>query len=194
MKKLLIACACAAAVLGVSAQNAVTMPTEGTEHRLQKDYQAQNTGFYMAGEASGAYSLNGGKHVSFTELDATGGYRFSEYLRAGIGIGARYYFNAAEVRRHHGKWGMPLYVNLRGNFIPTEERNVVPFWSVDLGATFPDGVMVRPTVGIRVGQPRNAFVASIGYVGQSLKVCPEKLNGKQNKLYNFITIKVGYEF
>lgn len=171
----------------------VKMPTERNLSAKQTDYQELNKGFFMAGELSGGWSLNSGKsNLGFTELDATGGYRFSEYLRVGVGIGARVYFDNKDIRNMSHKWGMPLFLNLRGNFIPTDYREVIPFWSIDAGTTFPDGAMIRPTVGIRVGAPRSAFIASIGYLGQNLRTCVTP--DKKHSFYSFITLKLGYEF
>ena len=84
---------------------------------------------------------------------------------------------------------MPLFLNLRGNFIPTGYRDVVPFWSIDFGTTFPDGVMFRPTLGIRVGQQRSAFTVALGYLGQHFKSLPDAPD-----FYSGITLKLGYEF
>jgi len=171
----------------------VKMPTERNLGINQTDYQNLETGFFMTGELSGGWSLNSGKsNLGFTELDATGGYRFSQFLRVGIGIGVRYYIDNKDVRRMSHDWGMPLFLNLRGNFIPDDYRDVVPFWSVDAGATFPDGAMFRPSVGIRVGSPRSAFVASVGYLGQNIRTL--SINDKKHSFYSFITLKLGYEF
>lgn len=171
----------------------VKMPTESNLGTKNTDYQSLNTGFFMAGEASAAWSLNSGKdNLGYTELDVTGGYRFNEFLRVGIGLGARYYIDNNNVRTVAHDWGMPLYLNARGNFIPTNYRNAVPFWSVDFGTTFPDGVMFRPSVGVRVGSERSAFVASIGYVGQNLRKFT--INDGKHSFYSFINLKLGYEF
>lgn len=203
--------AAAATAIGADAQSRPTrqvkMPTEqGEASPVQNDYETYQTGFFMSGEAATGWSLDSGRdNMGFTEVAATGGYRFSEYLRVGLGIGARvYYHDDARYSAHH--WGMPLYVNLRGNFIESGYRNAVPFWSVDCGATFPDGFMVRPMVGVRVGQERSAFVASIGYMGQQIRQAGDAkpVQGEQGiEMYeidpdhtfcSFITLKLGYEF
>lgn len=174
----------------------VKMPTEGNLGINAKQYDLYQTGFFAAAEASGGYSLEIGgskKNLGFTEIDFTGGYRVNDFLRAGIGLGARYYVGAGNLKQHD--WGLPLFMNVRGNFIPNDYYNVVPFWSFDIGGTFPDGFMIRPTVGIRIGQPRSACVISIGYLGQNLRVRNDNNPGFfTHKYYNFITLKVGYEF
>lgn len=190
---LLMLCACNFAAAQSKPTRDVKMPTERHEGIVVKDYVEYDRGFFMSGELSGAWSLNSGRdNLGLVELDATAGYRFSDFFRAGIGIGARRYIDSDHVRYMSHDWGMPLFVNIRGNFVPTDYRTVVPFWSVDVGTTFPDGVMVRPTVGIRVGEKRSAFVASVGYLGQDIRTLP--VNDKKRTFYSFITLKLGYEF
>lgn len=206
MKRLIISIL-AIAIVGMLAATAqskptrkVKMPTESNLGIGTNDYTTYETGFYAAGELSGGYSLNSGRdNLGFSDVTFVGGYRFGEYLRAGIGIGARLYVDAA-VRNMSHDWGMPLFINLRGNFIPTGYRDAVPFWSMDVGTTFPDGVMIRPAFGVRVGQKRSAFVASVGYMGQDIRTAKVvESQGAQvgkafRKFYSFITLRLGYEF
>lgn len=188
--------------LGASAQyyeqRDVKMPTESNLGERQQYYLGYEKGFFCAAEASGAFSVSDGKkNIAFAELDFTGGYRFNDYLRVGAGLGARRYFDPNDARYMTHKWGMPLYLNVRGNFIRNGYRNVVPFWSCDLGTTFPDGFMFRPNFGIRVGQARSAFVLSIGYLGQNIRASKLDKNDKlrvDHPFYSFITLKLGYEF
>lgn len=194
---------CAAALLtlgcifSVPAQlHRVTRMPEIDKSNVQKDYYENENGYWMAAEAGAAYSCRlFGSNFGFTEVDVTGGYRFSEYFRAGLGLAARLYFDNNAVRKNDSPWAMPVFVNFRGNFIPTQYRNVVPFYSIDTGATFRDGFMIRPSVGLRIGQQRNAFVVSAGYLGQNLKIedshAPSK--GKE-KFVSFVTLRLGYEF
>lgn len=169
----------------------VRMPSETGLGEGYKDYFSYDRGFFAAGELSGGVSLQSAKKtVGFTELDAVGGYRFCDFLRVGAGLGVRYYINGF---KHD--WGVPLFLNVRGNFISNQYYNVVPYWSFDIGNTFPDGLMVRPSIGIRVGQKRSAFVASIGYMGQNmLKARATEDTKKKSAFYSFITLKIGYEF
>lgn len=177
----------------------VKIPTESGLGVKYVDYFQIERGFFATAEAVGGYSVElNRKNIGFSEIDIVGGYRFGDYLRAGIGLGGRYYIGATQIRTHN--WALPLFANLRGNFIPNGYYSVVPFWSVDAGTTFPDGFMIRPTIGIRVGQQRSAFVASIGYMGQNLKIkkyiseSGEMFVSDNRHFYNFITLKLGYEF
>lgn len=192
MKKVILLLVVLLSGVIVNAQNRdIRIPTEGGDDLNTKVYTEYNTGFFAAAELSTGMSLNGkgSRNWGFGEFDVVGGYRFSEYFRAGIGLGARYYFHLKGCRNTSHNWGMPLFLNLRGNFIPTGYRDVVPFWSFDFGTTFPDGIMVRPAVGLRIGQKRSAFTISIGYLGQHLKSRPHT-----PEFYSGITLKLGYEF
>lgn len=175
------------------------IPQKGNKPTSHKDYSTFNTGFWCAVELQGGYSLNlSKKNVGMTELDVVGGYRFNQYAKVGLGFGGRYYFNNNDVRYSSVKWAFPLYLNVRGNFISDEYRSVVPYYSMDLGTAFRDGVFFRPTVGIRVGSERSAFLLGLSYMGQQLK-CFKTNADTGNKLAHkkytsFITLKVGYEF
>ncbi|MDE5980216.1 MAG: hypothetical protein K2G84_09330, partial [Muribaculaceae bacterium] len=80
----LIAAACS---VGASAQiNQVTrLPQVGASEK-QADYTSVQSGFWMAAEASAAYSCRlFNSNFGYTEIDAVAGYRFNEYARVGIG-------------------------------------------------------------------------------------------------------------
>ncbi len=156
------------------------------------DYGDLNTGFWFSAEIGEALSCNiSGQNYTFTELDVIGGYRLNEYLRFGIGLGARYY-NNNNYRFSRISWGMPIYATIRGNIIPSEYRNIVPYYSFDVGASIRDGFMVRPGVGIRIGQKRNAFLISLSYLGQNIISIENNL--RKNKFTSFVMLKIGYEF
>lgn len=156
------------------------------------DYGELDSGFWVATELGEAAScnLNGGNYT-FTELDVVGGYRLNEYIRFGIGIGARYYNNNSH-RYSSIAWGVPIYASIRGNIIPCEYRNVVPYYSFDVGASIRDGFMLRPGVGVRIGQNRSAFLVSLSYLGQN--IISKDDNRKKNKFTSFVMVKIGYEF
>lgn len=161
------------------------------------NYMDNNTGFWLSAEASGAYTcFIGHANVPVTEVDVTGGYRFGEYLRVGIGFGGRYYINNDKLRSRSTAWAFPIYFNVRGNFMPTDNRSVVPYWSVDLGGAVQDGFMLRPTVGLRIGQLRKAFLVGIGYTGQQLDRWEIKNNQRvgNDSFVSMIHLRLGYEF
>ena len=154
------------------------------------DYVTFDKGFWIAGEFRPAYTL----HISSSdspvmELDVTGGYRFNEFVRVGIGFGGRYYIKSDRLRKGNISWSFPIYANIRGNFIPTGYRDVVPYYSFDMGGSIRDGFMWRPTVGIRVGQKRSAFLLGLTYTGQSLINTHDKRN-----YCSMLGLTLGYEY
>lgn len=161
-----------------------------------RNYSTYSSGFFFAVEGNGGYSLNlSNSNIGFGEIDLVGGYRFNDFFRLGAGFGPRYYFGPENARSNVARWAMPLYLNVRGNFIPSEYRDVVPYYSFDIGTTFPDGFMFRPTIGIRVGEQRSAFLLGVSYTGQQLKNADVDKDGKlKHKFTSFLSIKVGYEF
>lgn len=154
------------------------------------DYADFDKGFWCRATLSGAYTLfMSANNVPLTELDLACGYRFNQYLKAGIGIGFRYYINNRDIRSDRHKWGFPIYATVSGNIIGEAYRSVVPYYTLDLGGTIRDGFMWRPTFGIRIGQPRSAFLLGITYTGQTL----EYKTGK-NRYCSALGLTIGYEF
>jgi len=188
-----------AASLMLSAQNNrnYRLPDEGntTAHH---DYSTFDRGFWIAPEFTGGIYCDFGmdKMPVPLELDVTGGYRFNEYLKVGIGFGARYYINNDYVRARSIEWSFPVYANVRGNFISSEYRQVVPYYCVDLGGAIRDGFMWRPTVGLRIGENRSAFLVGLSYMGQCLKRYDKKSKDGINdsKYASFLMLRLGYEF
>ena len=116
----------------------------------------------------------------------------SDYVRVGVGIGGRYYGGNHDFRANSGEFSVPIYANVRGNFIPTEYRKVVPYYSFDLGGALRDGVFLRPTIGLRIGEPRAAFLIGISYLGQSTKMWKDDPNKVDNDK-KALTFSVMYE-
>ena len=154
------------------------------------DYATFDRGFWMSVQYMGAYSLFLTEHCTpWTELNIVGGYRFNQYLKVGIGFGARYYFENSKLRNRNNEWSFPIFATVRGNIISDEYRTVVPYYSVEIGGTIRDGFMWRPTFGLRIGQSRSAFLVGLNYTGQNL---PYKNN--INRYVSSIGLSVGYEF
>lgn len=176
----------------------IIMPTE--KANPIKDYGANDYGFWNAVELQGGYSVNHShSNIGLTEADYVAGYRFNEFLRVGAGIGARFYPKSNHLRYTTWKWSFPLFFNVRGNIIGREHhRPVIPYYSFDIGAAIHDGFMVRPTIGLRIGDfDRSAFLIGISYLAQNLRVASVNAEGeleRDNYLSSFITLKIGYEF
>ena len=162
------------------------------------NYAKNNTGFWFSVEALGGYSVNIDEgNIGFAEVDFYAGYRFNEFARIGLGLGPRYYINNDRLRWSSVGWAMPIMLNVRGNFIPSLYRTVVPYYSVDLGCTVRDGFMFRPTIGVRFGEKRSAFLLGVSYMGQNIKAFDFDSAHKRikvNKFTSFFALRLGYEF
>ena len=155
----------------------------------------QTTGFWWGADFSLGYSLRFGEpgraNGGFGELDVNAGWRFNEYFMVGPGIGVRYYFPAHHLRAKNSPVGVPIYVGVRGNFMSNLYRKVVPYYAFDIGGTVNDGFMLRPTVGLKFGNIRNALLLGLTYTGQSMKTI-DSMGG--SKFVSFLSLRVGYEF
>lgn len=160
----------------------------------QQQYTTFGRGVWFATEITGGISCHHtGHNLGFGEANVTVGYRFSQYLKLGIGVGARYYIDQSYRRHSSIKWGMPLFVAVRGNLMPGLYRTVVPYYMCEVGGSIRDGYMLRPGLGIRIGEMRQAFTIGINYMGQQLR--PIDGDGKISSKYsNFVALRLGYEF
>ncbi len=167
-------------------------PAEG----FYDDHSTMDNGFYFAAESNTGVSIRpGSSNLGFEELDLIGGYRVNTYFRLGLGLGARYYWNNEKVRWHGDRdWTMPLFADFRGEFMPRAYRTVTPYWNMQIGANLGDGFMIRPTIGMRIGERRSAFLLALSYTGQSLKGIDKEHYCSEQKFMSFISIKLGYEF
>lgn len=159
----------------------------------------KNTGFWLSAEGCGGYSLQSHDNVGFGEIDINCGYRFNEYFRVGPGFGFRYYFPARSLRDRTYRWSFPLYLNIRGNLESMRYRDVIPYYSMDIGGSIQDGFMLRPTVGIRIGSPRKAFLLALSYVGQEMPYLKKDIQsmakqGKAKNFVSFVALRIGYEY
>ncbi len=158
-----------------------TLPSEPKRSRYI-DFPSQDRGLWFAVQATPA--INSIDSFS-AQVDLIAGYRTGEWLRIGAGISPKY---------SSGKNAMvlPVYLDLRGNLISQESRMAVPYWSFDAGYTFGGnyayrGLYLSPTVGVRVGMPRNNFIAGITYIMQHI--------GPGSFLPSHgVGLRVGYEF
>lgn len=137
----------------------------------------------------GSTAMENMKNIAMLGTSFVGGYRFNQYLKVGAGLGILYYPNNSNVRDTKGHLSMPLFVNARGNILSDDIRCTVPFWSVNIGVTIPDGIFFTPSVGLRIGEKRNAFLVGVSYTYRHLKSYPGSTNN-----YSGALLKLGYEF
>ena len=146
-----------------------------------KDYYSVQSGFWFSIEAEGGSSIMAEcTNMQFAAVTATGGYRINEFLRVGAGLGAKYYFNKGWVRGTDNKFGVPIFANLRGNFISAYDC---------VGGITKEGIFASPTIGYSFGGLRNNFLIGISYTISSFTDYRDK-----KVAYSYFGLKLGYEF
>lgn len=189
MKKVFLILALTLSLAANAQYRDVKMP-DAPKHTNYRNYDAENSGFWCAVEAGGGSSIMvNSTNMQYVGAEWTGGYRINEFLRVGAGLGVRYYVNNADVRNTDNKFGVPIFANVRGNFISAYDRDGVPFWSVNIGGITNEGFFASPTVGYSFGGMRNNFQVGICYTITSFKNC-----AKENSVYSYFGLKLGYEF
>lgn len=175
---------------GFAQNREIKLPTPPKQEPYT-EFRLKETGYWCSVDLSVAPSLKFHETCMWTTtLSFVNGYRFSDYLRLGVGIGAGYYFaNNSVARRTDIRWTMPIFANARGNFFSQEVREIVPYWSVDIGGAIRDGFLFSPSIGCRFGERRNAFLLSLGYSYRGILAYDGEDDGR-----NFIVLKLGYEF
>lgn len=190
MKKIILSILLLGATMTTNAQYRDVKLPEKPKQTGYRDYEKEDAGFWYAAEAEGGSSIMvHHPNMQYVNLSFTGGYRLSEFLRFGAGIGARMYINNANVRDTDNKFGVPVYANVRGNFISAYDRDGVPFWSLNIGGITNEGVFVSPAIGYSFGGLRNNFQISLTYTITNFKDCTET-----NQAYSYFGLKLGYEF
>lgn len=168
----------------------VHLPNEARDTNY-REFSLENSGFWCAieGTASSSIVFNH-KNAQRAMGCFVCGYRLNEYLRLGLGVGINNYFNGnSSLRGDKVAFTGPIYVDIRGQFVSQYTREIVPYWSLDLGTNIGDGFYLSPTIGMRIGQRRSAFLLGLNYsVGEikSLPIYPSTIS--------FVGLKLGYEF
>ena len=178
MRKIIITLAIILLAVPAMAQNhtGYRLPEEPKRAKYV-DYSSLTQGFWFAAQLSTGV---GSRQGAFTQADLIAGYRASEFFRFGPGVSPQVGGSG---------FAMPIYMDFRGNIISQESRMVVPYWSFDAGYTvgrFVKGLYLAPTGGIRVGMPRNDFIAGLGYVFQGLGAGVKPSHG--------FALRLGFEF
>ena len=177
MRKLLLTIGFALMLIPAAAQQEHTgyrLPEEPKRAKYV-DYPSLNTGFWFAVQATPAFATEEG---FIFQADVVAGYRGGEFFRFGPGVSARFAPSG---------FALPVYLDLRGNIISQESRMCVPYWNVDAGYTIGQGIYASPTIGVRVGQPRNNFVAGLTYMFQYY-------GGAVGAPAHAIGIRIGFEY
>lgn len=175
------------AISGFAQDRVIRMPEEPVK---SMNIAENNKGYWCSIEVNGGSTLmENHRNVTLVNAEFTNGYRFSQWLKVGAGIGVMYYPNNNDVRDTKNHLSMPLFINVRGNMLSEEICRTVPYWSVNVGTSIPDGFFLTPTVGLRIGEKRSAFLVGVSYTLRHLKTC---LGSMTN--YSGAMVKLGYEF
>lgn len=175
--------------------NGVTLPQK--PHRATyTDYRQNEKGFWCAAEWEGGSSVMvEHRNMQSVQLAYTAGYRFNEFIKVGAGLGGRYYVNNnKECRGEASAWTLPIFVNARGNFISQTDRSVVPYWSVCVGGIVGDGAFLSPSVGLRIGEPRNSWLLGISYCLNHINTSQLVSTDKKVSTSHALQLHIGYEF
>ncbi|MBR4809377.1 MAG: hypothetical protein IK031_03750 [Bacteroidales bacterium] len=146
------------------------------------DFPSQDKGLWFAVQVTPALG-NG----FFAQADLIAGFRAGEFFRVGAGVSPQ--FGAADPVSGANGFSLPVYLDLRGNIISQESRMAVPYWNLDAGYSFMHntGLYLSPTVGVRVGMPRNDFIAGLTYMLFEPK-------GAGFTPIHAVGLRLGYEF
>ena len=190
MKKLFITTFLLMAMLSGYAQYREVKLPKVPKQTNYRNYEADDKGFWCAFEAeTGSSVMEQLPNMQYANLSWTGGYRLSEFLRLGAGLGVRYYYHNSDVRNTDTKLSIPIFANVRGNFISAYDRDGVPFWSVNIGGITHERFFASPTFGYSFGGLRKNFQIGVSYMIS----CFEN-SDKENKVYSSFGVKLGYEF
>lgn len=189
-KNLILFCLCTMGMVVKAQESAIKMPN-APKQQPYTEFSLKEKGYWCSVDFSiGPSLVFHEKNLLTTGINFVNGYRFDDYLRIGIGVGAQYHVaNNDIIRNTDINWSMPIFVNARGNFISQDIREIVPFWSVDVGGVVRDGFMFTPSAGCRIGEERSALLLSLGY---SLRTIDAKEG--YEKARSYAVFKVGYEF
>lgn len=190
MKKSIIIMLLAIVGLPALAQHREVKLPEKPQNTGYRDYQTEEQGFWFSFEADGGSTImEHRRNMQYVDATFTGGYRLNEFLRAGVGFGGRMYVNNADVRQNNSKFGVPVFVSARGNFISAADRDGVPFWAVRIGDIVKEGVYFSPAVGYSFGGERNNFQISLAYV-----LTNPKISDGSRQITSSFGLRLGYEF
>lgn len=191
MKKISILIALVASFTSaIFAQDDIRLPQK-TNRPQYVNYSEQEKGFWCAVEVDAGSSVDiHEKNMQVIGGSFTGGYRFSEYVRVGLGLGGRCYVNNNDVRRSETSlFTLPIFANARGNFVSQDNRDIVPYWSFNIGGIVWDGFFFSPTIGLRFGEQRDSWLLGLSYSFNTVNA----FHGAKKEA-NFLMLKIGYEF
>ncbi len=186
-KQILIIAALLSVAVTTFAQ--ITLP-EQPKRAKHIDYSLRESGYWIAVQLSPAFATTGKEQALALQCDIIDGYRFSEFLKVGIGISPRLYTNTSPsfCGKNGRPFSLPIYADVRGNFTPQADAMFAICWSADIGYAINEGFYASPFIGIRTGGIRHNFIAGLSYSFQSHSV-----NDSNNPIH-LVGLRIGYEF
>ena len=183
MKRLFLVVSLALTLVPALAQNHKDYTLPEVPKRAQYiDFESLDKGLWFAVQATPILFIGNGFGA---QADIVAGYRTGEWFRLGAGISPGF---------ASGSFSLPVYLDLRGNLITQESRMAVPYWSLDAGYNFGrdfKGIYASPTVGVRVGGPRNDFIAGVTYI---LQFVQDPWSYASVTPLHAIGLRLGFEF
>lgn len=188
MKKILFVLSFVLAMHQVSAQ--IRLP-DRPNRPSYIDHTDEDCGFWMAGEAHvGSTIMLKNTNALRSGVAVVGGYMVNEFIKVGVGLGVNVYaLNNNKIRDTDIPFTMPLFFDFRGVFMTQEVRNLVPYWSCDIGGAIRDGFFFSPTIGLRIGEKRDSWLIGLSCGLNSIKNKPNI-----DSTISSMSLKIGYEF
>ncbi len=149
----------------------ITLP-ERPKRAKYVDYSVKQTGWWCAAQLGGGYSTT--TNAFFGQFDFVNGYRFSEFLKVGVGVSPRL-----------GLKTIPIYAEVRGNIISQEDTMFAFYWNGDVGYAINGGFYASPGVGMKFGGIRHNFLIGVHYTFEGQK---------EGSPLHMVGLRIGYEF
>jgi len=166
-----------------------------TREKVWRIYAYAQSGFAHFTElgplVAGKTTMNGVTTAAFS-FQTVNGYKFSQFVMAGLGVGADLYATQTV---------LPVFASFRGD-VSTKET-VIPFYFADLGygfnitqdsnsdSNFKGGLMMAAGFGLKIPFNRNAgFLLSAGYRYQGTSYVHDMV--ESHVIYNRVALRAGF--
>ena len=181
MKTLLMTLALCMLMTSLQAQE-IRMP-EKPQTKPYVHYSDNNRGVWVGAGAGCYLSQRNGVSLIGVGGEVVCGYRFNEFLKIGAGVAPIFFVNTTD-----SSVSVPLFLDVRGNFLPQEPRMFSPYWSFDLGYDLKmEAFVISPTLGLKFGALRNTFLLGLSYM-------LERPNDGDKDASHLLGVKIAYEF
>lgn len=178
MRKIMIAMLLLGFAVSGFAQNQNVKLPEKPKRAKYVDYSVKQTGYWLAAQLGAGYIPGS---VFYGQFDFVNGYRFSEFLKVGVGVSAKVHFD--------GRTTIPIYADVRGNIISQEDTMFAFYWNADLGYSIFGGLYASPGIGMKFGGIRHNFLVGLYYALEY----PFEVQEYRFPAHS-VGLRIGYEF